>query len=246
VKGRFAAILAATLLAFAGCFFAPERPGGQGSPDDADLDGAGSSMGDGSNGSGAPCPEDHMDPSVMVCGMWGTSDLAGDGALARGAGTLNATVGTNGSRAECVTSQAVDFTHGASIDVVQPLQGGSGDTSRFVASFEAGGTITIQIQLVPSFGLRVSATCTGPGGFANPVAYDSSYRYLKIGVQTPGLSNVAAFHSADGQSWSTIGSCSLSGDNLALATIRFGATSGAPGSARTAKFDDFTTCSTTP
>jgi hypothetical protein len=57
---------------------------------------------------------------------------------------------------------------------------------------------------------------------------------------------LAAFHSGDGQTWVSMGSCSLTGNDLSLATIRFGASVGAPGSARQAKFDNLTTCSTTP
>jgi hypothetical protein len=244
MMGRFAAILATTLLAFAGCFFAPERPGGQGGPDDANRDGAGSSMTDGSNGSGAPCADDHMDDMPMACGSWGTDDVVGGGTLVRQSDVLYATVANTNSHAECVTTPSVDFTHGVSIDLQQPLQGGSGDTTRFVASFDGGDSVTIQAQLITSGGLRISASCTKPGGFAGPAVYDSSYRYLKIAVQTAGTSNVAAFHSADRQTWTTMGSCSLTGTNPALATIRFGASSVSPGSSRSAMFDDLTSCTT--
>jgi hypothetical protein len=248
VRFRFAAILAATLLAFAGCFFAPDRPGGQSGPGDADPDGTGTKN-DGAEDDSRPsanCPSDDMADMAMVCGTWGMTALSGDGMVSRSSGSLQTKVATTGSHAECVTTERVDFTHGASIDLQQPLATGSGDTTQFVASFDGGGTVTIQAQVISAVGLRISAVCSGPGGFETPAPYDSTYRYLKIAVQTPGTSTVAAFRSADGETWNSMGSCSLTGNDVTLATISFGVTAGSPGTLRAATFDDFTTCTTTP
>lgn len=244
--GRIAAMLGAMLLAFAGCFFAPDRPGNQSGPGDADSDGRDGQRDDAFIGGSGACPSDDMAVMPQACGTWGEEDASVNGGLARASGFLQATLAGAGQRANCRTSAVVNFTNGASISFSQPVTGGQGDISRFTATFDLGGSVTI--QAVDSGGgvAMMSATCSGPGGFSNPVAYSSAYRYVKIGLSTPGGETVAAFHSENGDSWSTMGSCSLAGNNLTTATIVFGATSGSATGTRAAAFDDFETCDTLP
>ncbi len=242
---RFLAVAAAIALALGACFFTPAAPIGGGGSDaasDSRSDGTPEpsdvTLGDG--GSGA-CPSDDMSNAAMVCGTWGTADQFSGGTVTRSGGELFATIATSGSRAECVTPLNIDFSHGASIELTAPAQGGSGDTTRFQAAFDAGGAITIQAQLGTG-GVMISAVCTGPGGFSTPVMYTSAYQWLKLSVLSG--STVEASYSSDGESWNAYGSCSLAGNNLSLASIRFGATAVATGTARAARFDNFKTCMT--
>ena len=79
-------MLGAMLIAFASCFFAPERPGGQGGGSDAAFDSPSAldmlSGGDALMGSGE-CPFDDMNTDPDPCGSWGTQDVAGTAELAR-------------------------------------------------------------------------------------------------------------------------------------------------------------------
>jgi len=238
-------MLGAMLLAFAGCFFAPERPGGQNGGADAAFDSASSvdmRSGDGPVGSGE-CPSDDMGASLDLCGTWGIQDLASAGSITRASGTLRTNVGSGGDRAECATPINIDFSHGVSIDLQQPLSTVNGDTTRFIASFDQLGYVRIETTFNST--LQIGATCSGPGGTSNIAIYSSAYRYLKIAQVSPGSSTVAAMYSSDGQSWNTMGSCSLTGNNLALASVRFGATAGTgSGGTRAAMWDDFKTCTT--
>jgi hypothetical protein len=55
----------------------------------------------------------------------------------------------------------------------------------------------------------------------------------------------AAFRSSDGETWSSMGSCALTGNDVSLATVRFGVIAGGSNSSQAATFDDFRTCTTT-
>jgi hypothetical protein len=238
-------MLGAMLLAFASCFFAPERPGGgQSGGADAAFDSAvkvDMLSGDAIMGSGN-CPSDEMGPSPDPCGTWGNQSLTGGGTIARSGGVLEAKVGSFGDSAACTTPVDIDFSHGVSIDLQQPLQGGSGDTTSFTAAFDQNGFMKIETKQTTS--LQITASCSGPGGFSNAATWSSAFRYLKI-APSSGTSTVAASYSANGSSWTTMGSCSLTGNNLALASVRFGATAGSGSfTTRAAVFDSFKTCTT--
>lgn len=239
--GRFVAVAAAIALALGACFFTPPRPGG-GEASDAAADGVADQVdGRGSGSGSAGCPSDDMTDMATLCGTWGTADMATGGTLDRAGGELIATVAASGSHADCVTPLNVDFSHGVSVQLVAPAQGGSGDTSRFMATFDAGGAMTIQAA-VTGGGLQVFAQCSGPGGFTGPVTFSSAHQWLKIAVLSG--TTVEAQYSGDGETWNSFGSCSLSGNSMAQVSVRFGATADLTGAARSARFDNFRTCTT--
>lgn len=231
------------LLALASCFFTPERPSGQIDPhDDAGFDGV---LADAvSIDAATHCPSDDMSAMADVCGTWGVPDLSSGGSVGRGSGVLNATVSAAGARAGCRTTSPVDFSHGVSIALKQPLQGGSGDTTSFAVALDANGTMIIEVVDKGLGGLQIVATCSGPGGFTGAATFDSSYAYLKIAPQTPGSTTVFAYHAGSGSAWTTFGSCSVTGNTTATALVSFSGTAGSASGSRMAKFDDFKTCTT--
>lgn len=235
--GRFVAVAAAIALALGACFFTPPRPSDM-EPSDASGDGPPDGSGSGSGG----CPSDDMTDMAALCGAWGTTDLATGGTLSRSGGELHATIAASGSHAECTTPLNIDFSHGVSVQLVMPAQGGSGDTTLFAATFDGGAEVRIQTQLVGGT-LQVSGQCTRPGGFSSPVAYSSAYQWFKIGI-VPATASVQASYSADGETWNAFGSCSLTGNSLSRVSVRFGASADVTAGARDARFDNFRTCTT--
>lgn len=235
-------MLGAVLLAYASCFFAPERPGGQGGGTDASSDDAvrvDMSSGDGTMTGSGTCPSDDMGSNPDPCGAWGFQDVSNGGAVARNSGVLLAKVNAFGDRAQCATPTNINFAQGISIDLQQPLQGGSGDSTQFTVGFAQNGYVTIETKQLNS--LQISASCSGPHGFSSPMTYSAAYRYLRIAPLSG--TTVAAYYSDSGTSWSSMGSCSLTGNDISLASVRFGATAGSGGvSSRAAVFDDLKSC----
>jgi hypothetical protein len=216
------------------CFVKPERPFLEDSGT-SDSVGADLAIVD------PTCPSDDMSPSAMFCGVWGTPETSA-GTLVR-TGVLEARVTNFSGRAYCVTTNAFDFAHGASIEVVGVAQVGVGDRTQFSVTLPGGHTISIDIELTAG-GTRLVGSCTAPGGFSSPATYGAQHRYLKIAKTSGDM--IGAFVSDQAVAWTTLGSCSLAGVDLTWALARFGVVGGSSSVARSSSFDNFRTCTTPP
>jgi hypothetical protein len=183
-----------------------------------------------------------MSGNGSACGMWGFTDQSAQSANAmRTGGTLQVSISAASVHAGCGTNMNFDLEHGASIQVLN-VTPTAGDTIYFTVTFPTSSFVTMQIRTGAT--PTVEWMCSGPGGGSNPIAFTPG-GYLKIARSTTSA-NIQAMRSPDGTSWTSIASCSFTGENVSKAGVRFGIMGGPMAGTRGAVFDELKTCTTPP
>ncbi|HSD90378.1 MAG TPA: hypothetical protein VLB44_22775 [Kofleriaceae bacterium] len=239
---RVAARVAAVVLAVAqpGCFSKPPEPhasnGDGGVLDIIFMDAAGGIDAAQNPGDGAVCGTDTFDGGGPACGTWGTP--LGNATTTRAGGYLSVSA-LAGQAGGCKTNGTFSFQNGASVEIVQPMNGGMDYTTSFVV-FGASGELA-RVDLHEQAGVSsYSIQCSGT---APMTMSGAAKRWWRIRPYQSGSTIVESGPDPSSYAMETV----CAGASATVVSVQLSASAGAADDATVpALFDNFDTMTICP